>query len=177
MSLVLVEAFVEISDERAGEIVGVEVAQIVDALPHADFDDGKLQLVRHRQGDSALGRSVELGDDEGVELERAVELPRLLKPVLAGGGVDDENGVDGDARPLAHHRHDLLELAHEVGRGMQTPRRVDEDQIGPRGLGALDGVVAHAGRVASALARDHLDARAARPDLELLDGGGAEGVG
>ena len=60
---------------------------------------------------------------------------------------------------------------------MKTPRRVDEHEVGACGLGALDRVVAHACRVAAAFARDHLDVRAARPHLELLDGGGAERVG
>ena len=38
-------------------------------------------------------------------------------------------------------------------------------------------VVAHACRVGAALARDHLHVGAARPHLQLLDGGGAERVG
>ena len=127
--------------------------------------------------DAALGRAVELRDDERVQLELAVELARLLKAVLTGGGVDDEYGVDGQLRALAHHVDHLRQLAHEVRRGMQAAGRVDEYQIGVFGLGALDGVVAHACRVGAAFARDHLHVGSARPYLELLDGGGAERVG
>ena len=47
----------------------------------------------------------------------------------------------------------------------------------PSRLGLLEHVVADARRVGAALARDDLDARALAPHLQLLDGGGTEGVG
>ena len=174
---ILIVAIVEIADEGGGEVGRIEIAQIVDALAHADLDDGQLQLVRDGERDAAFRRAVELGDDERVQIERAVELACLLQAVLAGRRVDDEHRVDGQARALARDVDDLLQLAHEVGRRVQAAGRVDEDQIRPDGLGALDRVVAHARRIGAALARDHLDVGAARPDLELLDGGGAERVG
>ena len=60
---------------------------------------------------------------------------------------------------------------------MQAAGRVDEDELGAAALRLLHDVVADARRVGAALARDHVDARALAPHLELLDGGGAEGVG
>ena len=157
--------------------MGVEVTQVVKALAHPDFDDGQLKLVADGKRDAALGRAVELRDDKRVQLELAVELARLLQAVLTGGGVDDEHGVDRQLRALAHHVDHLRQLAHEVCRGVQATGGVDEHQVGIFGLGALDGVVAHACRIGAALARDHLHVGALRPHLELLDGGGAERVG
>ena len=60
---------------------------------------------------------------------------------------------------------------------MQAACSVDEHQIRARFLRALDRGIAHARRVASPLAFNHFDIGTARPDLELLDCGGAEGVG
>ena len=131
----------------------------------------------HGQGDAALGGAVELRDDDAIQIERAVELARLRKAVLAGGGVGDQHGVHRQLRTLAHHVHHFLQLAHEVGRRVKAPRRVDEHEVGAAALGALDGVVAHAGRIAAALAGDHLDVRALRPHFQLLDGRRAERVG
>ena len=175
--LVRIEALVESADERRGELAGVEVAQVVDALAHADLHDGQPQLVAHGQRDAAFGRAIELRDDKGVQIQRAVELAGLLQAVLARGGVDDEHRVHRQLRALAHHVHYFLQLAHEVGGGVQAPGRVDEHELGTGRFGALQRVVAHARRIGSALAGDHLHSGAARPHLKLLDGGGAEGVG
>ena len=60
---------------------------------------------------------------------------------------------------------------------MQASRRVDEYQIATIGLGAFDGVVAHACRVASALALHDGNVRAAGPFFELLDSRSTERVG
>ena len=60
---------------------------------------------------------------------------------------------------------------------MEAPGGVDEHELGAAPLGLLDHLVAHARGVGAALARHHVDARALAPDLELLDGGRAEGVG
>ena len=42
--------------------MGVEIAQVVKALAHADLDDGQLKLVADGKRDAALGRAVELRD-------------------------------------------------------------------------------------------------------------------
>ena len=56
-----------VAHQRAGEVVRVEIAQVVKALAHADLDDGQLKLVADGQRDAALGRAVELRDDERVQ--------------------------------------------------------------------------------------------------------------
>ena len=60
---------------------------------------------------------------------------------------------------------------------MKATGGVDEHQIGAHRFGAFQGVEAHRGRIASALARHHLHAGALRPHLQLLDGGRSEGIG
>src|SRR5689334_7074196 len=59
---------------------------------------------------------------------------------------------------------------------MQAACRVDDDHVAAPLAGELDRVVGDRGRVAAALAADEVSSRALRPDLELLFGGGAEGV-
>ena len=95
---------------------------------------------------------------------------------MAGRRIDDEHGVDWQLRTLAHDVHNLLELAHKVGRGVQATCGVNKHKIRARFLRTLDRGVAHARRVAPPLALDNLDIGTARPDLKLLDRSSAEGV-
>ena len=131
----------------------------------------------HGHGDTALRGSVELGHDDAVQIERLVELASLLQAVLTRRGIDHQHGLDIDVGALARDVDHLLQLAHELVGGVQTPRGVDEDQIASQLLGAFDDVIAHACRVTSAFALHDLDATALAPDVKLLDGGGTEGVG
>ena len=133
--------------------------------------------MRDRKRNAAFCRSVKLRDDERVQLQRTVELARLLQAVLPGRRVDDKHRVHRQARALAHHRDDFLQLAHKVGRRVKTACRVNEHQVSADFLSTLDSVVANARRIAAALARNHLDVRALCPDLQLLDGGRTERVG
>ena len=80
-------------------------------------------------------------------------------------------GVD-----FLQHAHDLFELGHQPGLVLQPPGRVDEEHIGAAGLCFLQRVVGQAGRIRALLAGDHRRADALAPDLQLLDGGGAERV-
>ena len=170
-------AFVEFTHKSACEIVRVEIFQIAQALAHADFINRQAKLVAHGQRDAALRGAIEFGYDHAIQIERLIEYARLRQAILTRGRIDHEHGIHGHLRALAHHIHNLLQLAHEVVGRMQTPRSVDEHQIRAIGLGAFDGVVAHACRVASALALHDRHVRAAGPLFELLDSGGAERVG
>ena len=84
------------------------------------------------------------------------------------GGVGDE---------FLHDLADFGELVHETHLVVETTGGVDDDDVGILGQRALEGVVGHRGGVGPhALLHDgHLDA--VGPKHELLDGGGAEGVG
>ena len=162
-----------------GELERVEFLQVLDALAHADPVDGQAQVVGDVDSDASLGRAVELGHDHAVEVEGIVELLCLCKAVLAGGRVDHEDHGHGQVLPraLAGHADDLLQLTHELGRGVQAAGGVDKGETGALALRRVEHVVADASRVAAALPGHDAHARALAPDLQLLDGGRAEGVG
>ena len=94
----------------------------------------------------------------------------LLSPLIELVGSLLLGALAGD---LDH----LGELAHELGRGMEATGGIDEDQIASQAVSLVQHVVAHAGRIASTLALDHGHAGALAPNIELLDGGGAERIG
>ena len=71
----------------------------------------------------------------------------------------------------------LVELFHEVGLGVEATGGVDDEDGGGAGFGGGEGVEECGGRVAALFGLDDVDAGALGPDFELLDGGGAEGVG
>ena len=60
---------------------------------------------------------------------------------------------------------------------MQAPCRIDEHQIRTRLLSALERFIAHACRIAPALARNDLNIGSARPFFELFDGCRPERIG
>ena len=128
--------------------------------------------------DAALGGAVELGEDDAGDVGGLGEEAGLLQAVLAGGGVDDEQRLVGRAgdEALGGAAH-LVELLHQVGLGVEAAGGVDEEDAGGAGLGGGEGVEERGGGVAALAGLDEVDAGALGPDFELLDGGGAEGVG
>src|SRR5579885_3292394 len=71
----------------------------------------------------------------------------------------------------------LFEFRHEAGFRMQAARRVYDNIIRLARYRGLQRVEQHSSRIASGLSLDHFGAGALSPDFELLDGGGAEGIG
>ena len=59
--------------ERAGEVVGVERAQVLERLADADELDGNAELARDGKRDAALGGPVELREDDPVDRDRLGE--------------------------------------------------------------------------------------------------------
>ena len=78
---------------------------------------------------------------------------------------------------LAHDVADFGQLVHQVDLVVQTARRVDQHHVGAVGLGRGQRVERHRCRVRTHLLTDHRGSRTVGPDLELVDGGGAERVG
>ena len=60
---------------------------------------------------------------------------------------------------------------------MQSPGCVDNDHVGLLCLGMRNRVVGHRCRISSHFLFDHGNSDTLAPDVELLDGGCAEGVG
>ena len=59
---------------------------------------GTPELLGDRERDAALGRAVELGEHDAVDLDGLAEQQRLAQAVLAGGGVDREQRLVRGAR-------------------------------------------------------------------------------
>ena len=98
--------------------------------------------------------------------------------VLADRRVEHEQHFLRRARHLARRdAANLLELVHQVDARVQAAGGVDEDRIAALRLRRRDRIEHDRGGI-GALARAHdVDAGARGPDLELLDGRGAERVG
>ena len=79
--------------------------------------------------------------------------------------------------PLADHPAHLRQLLHQVRLRVQPAGRVHDDHVSIARLCGSDRVERDRGGVAAALGADEVRVRALRPDLELLLGGGAKGVG
>src|SRR5688572_1683700 len=164
--------------ERVDVILWRERNQVIDPFADADVPDRQLEVVSDRHRDAALGRAIELGQHDSRHPGDAGEFPRLRQPVLPHRGVEHEqhlvrravSGASGDAP-------DLIELAHQVGAGVQAPGRVDQDRIAAPGLARLNRVEHDGGGIRAFLRADDVDVRPLGPDRKLLDGGGAERVG
>ena len=147
------------------------------ALAEADELHRHAELALHRDDDAALGRAVELGEHDAGDVDRLAEDLGLAQAVLAGGGVEDQQHLV-DRRLLLDDALDLAELVHEADLVVQAARGVDEHDIGLHLGPGLDGVEGHRGRVGAVAVRaDRRHADPPAPGLELVGGGGAEGVG
>ncbi len=101
-----------------------------------------------------------------------------LQAVLASCRVHDEEGLMwGAGNQLGGGAAHLVQLFHQVGLGVEAAGGVDDEDLGGTGFGGGAGVVERGGGVAALPGLDDGDVGAGGPDLELLDGGGAEGVG
>ena len=102
---------------------------------------------------------------------------------MACCGIDYEDDRDGHGAgghiggALTRHVDHLGKLAHELGARVQTTGGVDKHQVAAALVGLVEHVVANARRVGAAVALDDGNAGALAPHIELLNGGGAEGVG
>ena len=79
--------------------------------------------------------------------------------------------------PALDHAAHLRELLHQVRLRVQAAGGVDDRDVLAARAGGLDGVVGDRGRVGSLRRADEVGLRAVGPDLELLLGRGAPGVG
>src|SRR3569623_253952 len=164
-------------EQGLDEIAGIEGPQVIDAFADADETDRQLHLLGNCEDDAALGGAVELGEDEAGETYRLVELARLIERILAGAGVDHEQGlVRRGGLELGHHAFDLFELFHEIRLRVQTSRRVRDEHVGAARLRRLQRIEDDRGGIGRACLRDHSDVVALAPGLQLLHRRGAEGV-
>ena len=135
---------------------------------------------RDRQRDAALGGAVELGQHDAGHRRpprrTACAWRRPFCPVVASTVSSVSCGAPGQL--LGDHAAHLGQLGHQVVLGVQAAGGVDDDHVGALAHAGGDGVVGDRAGV-GVLRRPCTKSTPARsrPHLELLDGGGAEGVG
>ena len=164
-------------EERGHELGGVENAEILGVLAHADEADGNAQPLCDGEHHAALGGAVELGDHEPRDAEPLVELRRLRHRVLADGAVQDQQHLVRCAGIQAReHALDLLELVHQMRLGMQPPGRIGDQHVDVPRPRRLQGIEYHRRRLRARLLGDDGHAIALRPDRQLLARRRPEGV-
>ena len=127
--------------------------------------------------DPALGRAVQFGQEYPRHVDRLAEDLSLGDGVLTGGGVQHQQDlVRGPRNFLGHYITDLCELPHKVCLGVQSPRRVDQQCVDASRQGGVAGIEHHRRRIGPRRALDDINAQPRRPNLQLLDGRGAERV-
>src|SRR5690606_1439617 len=92
-----------------GQALGTELLEAVHALAHTEELNGLAGDLLDRQRGTTAGVTVELGEDEPVEVQAPVELGGGADGVLADHRVADQQDVLGVDLAL-----DGLELHHEV---------------------------------------------------------------
>src|SRR6266542_1059185 len=163
--------------KRLHELMSVEGTQVLDLFADADEAHRHLQFVTDAEDDAALGGAVELGEDDTSDVHGLLEAGGLGDGVLAVGGVEhQEHLVGGVGQRLAHHAPHLLELGHQVLFCVEPPRGVTNNDVEAFALRPFDGIEDHGRGISSLFAFHHRHSGALSPDLQLLGGGGAEGV-
>ena len=154
-----------------------ETGEVADVLALSEELDRDAGAFLHREHEPALGRAVELGQDEAGDPGVLEERLGLHHAILARRGIEHQQHL-ADRRLLLDHAADLGELVHEPALGVQASCRVDEHDLGAGLLGVVDRLIGDGCRVLTLLLRTH-DRRSAAlgPRRELVDGGRTEGVG
>ena len=151
--------------------------EVVDALADADEMHRQGEFVGDRDQNAAARGAVELGHHEAGDARGAAEDLDLAQRVLPDRGVEHEqHGVRRLGIDLPHHPDDLFEFAHQFGAILQSPRGVHQHDVDAKLAGAGQRVEGEPGRVGALVALDEGGERAPRPDAQLLDRRGAEGV-
>ena len=159
------------AQDSVGHALGVEHLQGVHLLAARNELEGLVDHRTDRNGRTAAGVAVELGEDHAVEVQPFVELPGGVHCVLTRHGVDDEQrlrrfhgGLDG--RDLLHHR-----LVHG-----QTARGVDDHHVVILLPGVLDTVLGDLDRIPVTLLGVDLHADLSAEHFQLVDGCGTVNV-
>ena len=128
--------------------------------------------------DAALRRPIQLRQDEAGESNSIVEFLGLNQRVQAGGGVENHEPLVSGPRHLpGDDAVDLLQFLHQISLGVESARGVNEKVGCLSGHSGLQRIEDHCGGISASLVTDHMGPDAPTPELKLLDGSGAEGVG
>ena len=95
----------------------------VGLLPHTHEGDGPARHLPHREGSSAAGIAVHLGQDHGIDADGGVELVGHRDGVLARHGVHDQEHVMRPGLLL-----DGAELVEHLLVDVKASRRVENER-------------------------------------------------
>src|SRR5215218_7518397 len=165
------EHALQIPKQSFGELARVEGVQILDPLPHGDELYRDPDLVGYSQRYAALGRAVELGQDDPRDPRDLVEHPGLPQTILTRRCIYCQQDLVRRARELPPDDPPyLVELCHQVDLRMEPARRVHEEHVNPIALGRLHRIVGYRRSIRAALPGHHRSPRPLAPLLELLYG-------
>ncbi len=164
-------------EEGFDEFFGVEGFDVVGGFADADEFDGDVELVADGDDDAAFGGAVEFGEEDTSDVDGFEEFLGLADGVLAGRRVEhQQHFVWGIGDALFDDAADFGELAHQVVLRVQAAGGVDDEHVDVAIDGGVTRIKGNGGGVGSHLVLHDLHINPLRPDGELLDGGGAEGV-
>ena len=150
--------------QRPREVVRVERAQVLELLADADQLDRDPELVGDRERDAALGRAVELGEDDPVTptaSPKSFAWRTPFWPVVASTVISVSCGASGIC--LVMTRRTLVSSAMRSCWVWRRPGGVDDADVGAALAGAGDGVEGDGAGVGALGALDELDAGALAP--------------
>ena len=176
LRLALVHLALGLLDERhdvahaeypLGHPIGVEALEVRQLLARRGEQDRLARDGLDRQRRAAAGVAVQLREHDAVEARHLSEGLGDVDGVLTGHRVDDEQHVVRLGALL-----DLGELLHQVLVHVQTPARVDDQDVAAVLLGLVERPFGDVDGIAAGALLVHVRARLA-PDLdELIDGRG-----
>ena len=135
-------------------------------------------MIGNTDGDTAFCGTVQFGERQTGHLGGRREGLSLLDGILTRAGIKHEHHIVGSLRqPLTGGALDLRELAHEVDLVVQPPGGVDDGHVEVFLLSVLHRFVGHGGGVGVHPLAVEVAPHPFRPNLQLIHGGGPEGVG
>jgi hypothetical protein len=130
------------AQDATGHPVGMELVEVGQPLTGGGEGDGSTDHFLHAQSGATAGVAVQLGEDDPVEIEGLVEGLGGGHGVLAGHGVDDQEGVVG-----IHRLGDLPDLFHEIGVDGQAAGSVHDEHITAEAPGLVQTGGGHGHRI------------------------------
>ena len=126
----------------------------------------------HRQSGTAASVAIGLGEDHAGQRQGFMEGLGSIGGVLAGHGVDDEQGFLRRTDTVKS-----LYLVHHVGIDMQAAGGIDDHHIMELDLGVLEGRLGDRHRLLRGVGGEEVDVDFTGQRLELVDGGRTIDVG
>ena len=156
----------------------IEGAEVLGLLADADEADRQSELACDRDHDAAARGAIELGQHQARDAERGVKLLRLRQRVLALIGIEHQQHL---VRRLGHRRAAMTRLTF-LSSSIRCVWLCSRPAVSasstsmPRACADLSASKITAPGSAPVCCALNSDAGALGPDVQLFDGGGAEGI-